>query len=200
MRRGVVIRGAAAAGVFLAIACADAAAQPAECAAARAVVPRLLGEMPPPSGPSADAALADAAKRGLTRADGYDALGAASMLHGEMPAAASASLQALTLECGPRHAASLGVALMYLTRYDEAAGLLTCARELDPDLVFAIEAQALLAHRRKDCAEATRLIGEASARMPSDAISGYMPADDALTLFHQLTDTTHATRHDYCAV
>ena len=73
--------------------------------------------MPPPSGPSADEALA-AAARGLTRADGYDALAAASMLRGEMPAAASAALQALTLEWGSHHATNLGVALMYLARYE----------------------------------------------------------------------------------
>lgn len=148
---------------------ATSVARSAECGAALASASRLLTEMPPPSGAEADEALAAAAKRGLSRADGYDALSAASMLHGEMPAAASASLQALTLEWGPRHATNLGIALMYLNRYDDAAGLLTCARELDPDLVFAIEAQAMLAHRRKNCSEATRLIGEAAARIPSDA-------------------------------
>ena len=169
MRHRTAVGGLVAAGLCLAIASAPAAAQPTECAAARANVPRLLAEMPPPVGAEAGQTLAAAAKRGLTRADGYDALSAASMLRGEMPAAASAALQALTLEWVARHAANLGVTFIYLSRYDEAAGFLTCARELDPDLVFAIEAQALLAHRRRNCSEATRLIGEAAARMPGDA-------------------------------
>jgi tetratricopeptide (TPR) repeat protein len=170
MRRVWIAGGLAAAGLGLIVTVPTvAAAQPAECAEARAAVPRLLGEMPPPGGAEADETLVSAAKRGLSRADGYSALAAASMLRGDVTVAASASLQALTLEWNARHAANLGVALMYLVRYDEAAGLLTCARELDPELVFAIEAQALLAHRRKNCPDATRLIGEAATRMPGDA-------------------------------
>ena len=74
--------------------------------------------MPPPTGPDVDETLASAAKRGLSRADGYSELAAASVLRGDVAVAASASLQALTLEWNARHATNLGVALMYLLRYE----------------------------------------------------------------------------------
>lgn len=149
---------------------AIARAEDAACAAARAAAPRLVAEIVPRATPEP----ATSSKgRARSPADAFEATAGASLLKGEVASAASASLQALLLEWTPRHSANAGVALMYLGKQEEAASFVACARDLDPNLAFAIETQALLAHRRKDCASAKRLIDEVVMRMPRDANAHY---------------------------
>ena len=147
-----------------------ARADDAGCAVARAAAPRLVAEIVPRAAPGP---AAPSAGRERSPADAFEAAAGASFLKGETAQAASASLQALLLEWTPRHTANAGVARMYLGKHEEAASFVACARSLDPNLVFAIEAQALLAHRRKDCASAKRLIDEVVMRMPRDANARY---------------------------
>ena len=167
MRRGLAVVALTLAGGWA----EDAAAEAAGCAAARSEAPRLVAEITPRA--TAEPPSAQDIKRGVTPAGKLDAAAAASFLRGEIPAAASASLQALLLGWTPRRAANAGVALIYLGQLDRAAEFLGCARSLDPNLVFAIEAQALLAHRRKDCPTAVHLIDGAVMRMPRDANARY---------------------------
>ena len=147
-----------------------ARADDAACAGARAAAPRLVAEIAPRATPEP---AAPSTGRARSPADAFEAAAAASFLKGEVPAAASASLQALLLEWTPRHSANAGVALMYLGKQEDAASFVACARSLDPNLAFAVEAQALLAHRRKDCGSAKPLIDEVVMRMPRDANARY---------------------------
>lgn len=149
---------------------------PQECAAAQAAVPALLGSIAATVGASdLSAAEAGVAITATSRGDaaGYDAAAAGAFLTGNMRVAAWASLEAARRGWNARRASNTGVALMYLNRVNDATPFVACARGLDPNLTSAIEAQAMLAHRRHDCATATSLIDRVAALSPSDMNARY---------------------------
>ncbi|MGH9408216.1 MAG: hypothetical protein ACRD1V_02030 [Vicinamibacterales bacterium] len=149
---------------------------PQECAAAQAAVPALLDPISATIGASAlSAAEANVAAAAADRGEaaGYDAAATGAFLTGHMNVAAWASLEAARRGWNARRAANAGVALIYLNRLADAARFIACARGLDPGLLSAIEAQAMLAHRRHDCATATALIDRLAALSPADMNARY---------------------------
>ena len=145
---------------------------PAGCAPARARAQELLKEfntrVSATDRADAQAAVQEAARKGQGRADGYNAFAAGAMLQARFTAAAWGALEASALAWNATHVANTGVFLIYLDRPEDAGRFLGCAREMDPRSPFVIEAQAMLAYQRKDCANATKLIEEAVRLLPGD--------------------------------
>lgn len=122
------------------------------------------------------AAMQDVQARGQGRADGYSAFAGGEVLTGNLTAAAWGGLQALLLEWRADFAVNAGVYLYHLERLDDAESFLTCARQMDPRSPFVIEALALLALKRNDCARAAALIELAVPLLPNDMNVRYTAA------------------------
>lgn len=112
--------------------------------------------------------LSDASARGQRIADGWSAYAGGELLLGNVQTAAWAGLTALRMEWRGDLVANVGIYFYYLNRLDDAEAFLSCARELNPGSPFAIEAQALVAMKRKDFARATELIELAVRLLPGD--------------------------------
>ena len=117
---------------------------------------------------AAEASVAEAVKRGKSEADGYDAVAGGAFLAGRMHLASWSTLEAASRAWNARRAANAGVALIYVGRADDARPFIACARSLDPASVFALEAEAMLAYWRKDCATAFSLFDQLVAAAPRD--------------------------------
>lgn len=145
---------------------------PAGCAPVRERVAALIEELRPKLSAddlaAAQEAIQDVQARGQGPAEGYSAFAGGALLSGSFTAAAWGGLHAVRLEWRSDFVANAGVYLYYLDRLDDAEMFLACARELDPRSPFVIEAQAMLALRRKDCDRATRLIVLAVQLLPGD--------------------------------
>ncbi|MDQ3439632.1 MAG: hypothetical protein M3478_04720, partial [Planctomycetota bacterium] len=168
---------------------------PAACAHLRDRAAVLIKEFQPKITPEDRAGLAaamqDVQARGQGKAAGYSAFAGGEMLTGNLTAAAWGGLQALLLEWRPDFVVNAGVYLYHLERLDDAESFLTCARELDPRSPFVIEALALVALKRNDCARAAALIDLAVPLLPNDMNVRY----SAAVIHHTCGNRVKAAQH-----
>jgi tetratricopeptide (TPR) repeat protein len=143
-----------------------------ECANAQAAVPHYVGSLfasvSAVDRSAAQASVAAAVKAGKGEADGYDAVAGGAFLGDRMYVASWAALEAASRGWNARRATNVGVALAYIGRAADARPFIECARALDPQSVFALEAQAMLTYWRKDCAAALPLFDQLVAAAPRD--------------------------------
>ena len=148
------------------------ATNPAACGKLRDRAIELLNELGPKLTADDEKAIQesikDAQANGQRIADGWSAYAGGELLVGNVQAAAWAGLKALQIEWRPQFITNVGVYLYYLDRLDDAEAFLACARELDPRSPFVIEAQALLAMKRKQFDRAKELIELAVRLLPGD--------------------------------
>jgi len=121
-------------------------------------------------------AIDDVRARGQGEADGYSAFAGASLLTGRYIPAAWGGLQALRREWRPEFVANAGVYLYHLDLLDDAEAFLACAREQAPRSPYVIEAQAMLALKRKNLNRAKESIELAVRLMPGDVNVHYNAA------------------------
>jgi len=151
---------------------------------------------------AAQASVATAVKGGKSEADGYDAVAGGAFLSGKMYLASWSALEAASRSWNARRATNAGVALVYIGRADDARPFIACARALDPQSVFALEAEAMLAYWRKDCATAKSLFDQLVAAAPRDMNVHYSSGavhyrcGDRATAVTELTQATEIAPSD----
>jgi Flp pilus assembly protein TadD len=146
--------------------------RPADCESVRSRASQMLQELDVKVSPAdrqqAEAVAADTAKKGNRVADGYSLFAAAALMRAQYKIALWGELKAAILEWSPRHVSNVAAYLVYLDRLDEAQSFLRCASTMNPQSPFIIETNAMLSYRRKDFANAEKLITQAVVLLPKD--------------------------------
>lgn len=141
------------------------------CPEARPRVAQLIPDLDSAQKPShrayAVAFIDKPGTREQTAAQRYAALAGSATLLGRPDTAAWAALKAADLEWTPFYVGNAGVALVNISRPDDASPLLDCAFAASPHSTAFLEARAILASRRQDPV-AVALIGQAVSLKPTD--------------------------------